>query len=89
MRQFDFRPWGWFMTLDEGKNYKVKKIYVKPNAKLSLQYHNHRDEHWTVVEGSGRALVNKKAFLLSDGDDVFVPLKGVKYRGVYVMKMIL
>ena len=77
MRQFDFRPWGWFMTLDEGKNYKVKKIYVKPNAKLSLQYHHHRDEHWTVVEGTGRALVNKKIFVLSDGDDVFVPLKAV------------
>ena len=55
MRKFEFRPWGWFITLDEGKNYKVKKIYLKPNTKLSLQYHHHRDEHWTVVDGSGKA----------------------------------
>ena len=58
MRKFEFRPWGWFITLDEGTNYKVKKIYLKPNSKLSLQYHHHRDEHWTVVEGSGKCIVN-------------------------------
>ena len=63
MRKFEFRPWGWFITLDEGKNYKVKKIYLKPNTKLSLQYHHHRDEHWTVVEGSGKAIVNKNVII--------------------------
>ena len=53
MRKFEFRPWGWFITLDEGKNYKVKKIYLKPNTQLSMQYHNHRTEDWVIVEGSG------------------------------------
>ena len=77
MRKFEFRPWGWFITLDEGKNYKVKKIYLKPNTKLSLQYHHHRDEHWTVVEGSGKAIVNKNVFIMNDGDDMFIAKKAV------------
>ena len=72
MRKFEFRPWGWFITLDEGKNYKVKKIYLKPNTKLSLQYHHHRDEHWTVVDGSGKAIVNNNVFIMNDGDDMFI-----------------
>ena len=63
MRKFEFRPWGWYITLDEGVNYKVKKIHLNPNTKLSLQYHHHRDEHWTVVEGSGKAIVNKNVFI--------------------------
>jgi len=77
MRKFEFRPWGWFITLDEGKNYKVKKIYLKPNTKLSLQYHHHRDEHWTVVEGSGKCIVNKNVFIMNDGDDMFIAKKAV------------
>lgn len=47
------RPWGWFETIEEKENYKLKKIYVSPNQQFSLQYHNHREEHWVVVEGSG------------------------------------
>ena len=43
MRKFEFRPWGWYITLDEGANYKVKKIHLNPNTKLSLQYHHYRD----------------------------------------------
>ena len=77
MRKFEFRPWGWFITLDEGINYKVKKIYLKPNSKLSLQYHHYRDEHLTVVEGSGKAIVNKNVFIMGEGDDMFIPKKGV------------
>ena len=77
MRKFEFRPWGWFITLDEGTNYKVKKIYLKPNSKLSLQYHHYRDEHWTVVEGSGKAIVNKNVFIMGEGDDMFIPKKGI------------
>ena len=47
------RPWGWYKTLCRGDNYAVKKIWVEPNQRLSLQYHLHRSEHWTVVKGSG------------------------------------
>ena len=47
------RPWGWFLTLDEGKDYKVKKIFVNPKSRFSLQYHKHRTEDWVVVQGVG------------------------------------
>ena len=77
MRKFEFRPWGWYITLDEGVNYKVKKIHLNPNTKLSLQYHHYRDEHWTVVEGSGKAIVNKNVFIMNDGDDMFIAKKAV------------
>lgn len=47
------RPWGWFETIEEKDYYKLKKIFVSPNQQFSLQYHNYREEHWIVVEGSG------------------------------------
>ena len=47
------RPWGTYEILLEEPTYKVKRIVVNPNQKFSLQYHNHRSEYWTVVEGSG------------------------------------
>ena len=77
MRKFEFRPWGWYITLDEGSNYKVKKIHLNPNTKLSLQYHHHRDEHWTVVEGSGKCIVNENIFIMGEGDDMFIPKKAI------------
>ena len=53
------RPWGWYETIDQGPSHKVKRIYVKPNERFSLQYHNHRMEHWMVVEGSGLVQLNE------------------------------
>ncbi len=49
------RPWGWFLNLDENQSltYKVKQIYLNPNQKISLQFHNYRKENWVVVEGDG------------------------------------
>ena len=47
------RPWGWFTTISKGHDYKVKEIFVNPGSRFSLQYHNHREEHWAVVAGSG------------------------------------
>ena len=46
------KPWGYFQVLDTGKNFLIKKISVKPHGILSLQSHNYRSEHWTVVKGS-------------------------------------
>ena len=46
-----YRPWGYYQSLDQGRRHQVKRIVVKPGARLSLQKHNHRAEHWTVVEG--------------------------------------
>ncbi len=48
----EHKPWGYYTVLDEGKNYKVKKLVVKPGSRLSLQIHKHRSEFWTVAEGN-------------------------------------
>ncbi len=44
------KPWGWYQTMDAGSSYKVKRIFVNPESRFSLQYHNHREEFWTIVE---------------------------------------
>ncbi|OGI22791.1 MAG: hypothetical protein A2287_05910 [Candidatus Melainabacteria bacterium RIFOXYA12_FULL_32_12] len=46
------RPWGSFTVLEEGDKYKVKKLVINPHQRLSLQMHQHRDEHWVVAEGT-------------------------------------
>ena len=53
MTEKECRPWGWFQVLDRGEDYCVKKIYVEPEMRLSLQFHRHRTEDWIVVGGSG------------------------------------
>ena len=54
------RPWGWYMTIDEGVNFKVKRIQVNPGASLSLQKHSKRAEHWVVVKGTAKVTRGKK-----------------------------
>jgi len=49
------RPWGTYTVLEENKNYKIKRIEVKPGERLSLQMHHHRSEHWIVVSGTARS----------------------------------
>ena len=79
------RPWGSFTVLDSGKGYKVKRISVKPNQRLSLQYHHHRKEYWTIVKGDATILVHHKDTqdyfkdTLKSGKSVFIP-KGAKHR---------
>ena len=73
----DYRPWGWFEILSLGKNFKVKRIFVKSGAALSLQSHNHRSEHWIVVEGTIKVTIDKEVKLVSEGHSVYVPLGSV------------
>ena len=54
------RPWGWYENLKDDDGYKVKRLYIQPTQKISLQYHNQRDEHWVVVFGSGELELNEK-----------------------------
>ncbi len=68
------RPWGSFDSLGNGKNYQVKSIRVKPGGKLSLQYHHHRAEHWVVVAGTARVLINDKSQLVTANQSVYIPL---------------
>ena len=60
-----YRPWGSYTSLIDSAGWLVKKIEVKPHSKLSLQMHNHRSEHWTVVEGIAKVEINEKSFILS------------------------
>ena len=68
------RPWGSFDSLSNGKNYQVKNIRVKPGGKLSLQYHHHRAEHWVVVAGTARVLINDTSQLVTVNQSVYIPL---------------
>lgn len=47
------RPWGWFETLASGQGYLIKRLWLNPSSRISLQRHHHRSEHWVVVEGAG------------------------------------
>ena len=68
------RPWGWYMTIDEGKNFKVKRIQVDPGASLSLQKHSKRAEHWVVVKGTAKVENGDKEIILTENESTFIPL---------------
>ena len=76
---FDRRPWGTFTVLDEGDNYKVKRIEVLPNKRLSYQKHAQRAEHWMVVGGTARVTLDDREITLKLGDTVDIPV-GAAHR---------
>uniref|UniRef100_A0A7C3RC70 mannose-1-phosphate guanylyltransferase n=1 Tax=Archaeoglobus fulgidus TaxID=2234 RepID=A0A7C3RC70_ARCFL len=67
------RPWGGYTVLEENNGYKIKRITVKPGRRLSLQRHYHRSEHWVVVRGTARIIVDGREILLRSGESTFVP----------------
>ena len=69
-----YRPWGKFDAIDTGDRYQVKRITVKSGAKLSLQMHHHRSEHWVVVSGTARVTNGDKTFLLSENESTYIPI---------------
>lgn len=68
--KFEQRPWGSFTVLDEGENYKVKRIEVSPGRRLSYQRHTRRAEHWYVVRGIAKVTLNGVEILLKKGEGV-------------------
>jgi mannose-1-phosphate guanylyltransferase/mannose-6-phosphate isomerase len=74
-----YRPWGSYECIDLDERFQVKRITVNPGARLSLQMHHHRAEHWIVVKGTARVTCNDKEFLLSENESTFIPL-GSKHR---------
>jgi mannose-6-phosphate isomerase len=72
---FDRRPWGTFTVLDEGKNYKVKRIEVLPGKRLSYQKHSRRAEHWMVVEGEAKVTLNDQEITLRVGETIDIPIE--------------
>ncbi len=72
-----YRPWGYYETLSLGPRFQVKRIMVEPGAKLSLQSHVHRAEHWVVVSGSAKVTVDDSVKLLSENQSTYIPLGAV------------
>ena len=72
------RPWGSFTVLDEGNGFKVKRLTVKPGQRTSLQFHKHRSERWTIVEGEATITLGNKIHKLIVNEWIFIPL-GVKH----------
>jgi len=79
-----YRPWGSYKVIDKGNRYKVKKIIVKPGEALSLQRHYHRSEHWIVVKGTAKIILEDnqgclKEYFIHENESIYVP-KSKKHR---------
>ena len=72
-----YRPWGKYDSIDSGDRYQAKRITVKPGAKLSVQMHHHRAEHWVVVSGTARVTNGEKTFILSENESTYIPVGGI------------
>lgn len=69
-----YRPWGKYDSIDSGERYQVKRITVKPGAKLSVQMHHHRAEHWIVVSGTAQVTNGEKTFLVTENESTYIPI---------------
>jgi mannose-1-phosphate guanylyltransferase len=69
-----YRPWGKYDSIDSGDRYQAKRITVKPGAKLSVQMHHHRAEHWVVVSGTAKVTNGEKTFILSENESTYIPV---------------
>ena len=74
-----FRPWGYYDSIDADDGFQVKRILVNPGAKLSLQKHEHRAEHWVVVKGVAKVTCGDKTFSLKENQSTYIP-KGEVHR---------
>ena len=74
-----YKPWGYYDSIDTGYNFQVKRILVNPGAKLSLQKHLHRAEHWVVVSGVAKITCGKKIYNLEKNQSTYIP-KGEIHR---------
>lgn len=86
-----YRPWGFYDSIYHGERFQTKRIVVNPGAKLSLQMHHHRAEHWIVVSGTAEVTKGEEIFLVGENQSTYIPL-GVKHRlfnpGVIPLEMI-
>jgi len=72
-----FRPWGFYTVIAQGKGFLTKIIHVKSGQKLSVQSHNHRSEHWVVLSGTAKVVLESKELILSPGHSVDIPVKAI------------
>ncbi len=74
-----YRPWGYYESIDAGDGFQVKRLMIKPGARLSLQRHRHRAEHWVVVSGEAKVTRETEEMHLSANQSTFIPT-GAKHR---------
>jgi mannose-1-phosphate guanylyltransferase / mannose-6-phosphate isomerase len=72
-----WRPWGYYQSLHHGERFQVKRLSVTPGARLSLQKHFHRAEHWVVVEGTAEVTLEKSVHLLRENESIYIPLGAI------------
>ncbi len=77
--RFDQRPWGTFTVLDEGKDFKVKRIEVLPGKRLSYQKHSQRAEHWVVVQGTAKVTLDDHEIVVRAGQAIDIAI-GAAHR---------
>jgi mannose-1-phosphate guanylyltransferase len=73
------RPWGYYTSISENRNWQVKVINVNPGGQISLQRHRYRAEHWIVVNGIAKVEINEKKFILNENESSFIPI-GAMHR---------
>ena len=73
MREAEERPWGRYEVLEESGGYKVKRLEVNPGARLSLQRHSRRGEHWVVVAGTADVVCGERRLRLKEGEHIHIP----------------
>ena len=74
-----YRPWGYFDSIDYGEGFQVKRLFINPGAKISLQKHQKRAEHWVVISGIAKITCGSKTFCLGENESTFIP-KGEIHR---------
>ena len=74
-----YRPWGYFDSIDYGEGFQVKRLFINPGAKLSLQKHQKRAEHWVVVKGIALVTCGEKKYKLTENQSTYIP-KGEIHR---------
>ncbi len=68
-----YRPWGGYTSILNGERFQVKRIFVDPGKKLSLQKHHHRSEHWIVVRGTAEVTIGDTITMLRENESVYIP----------------
>ena len=83
-----YRPWGGYSSVAEGERFQVKRLFVKPGKRLSLQKHHHRSEHWVVVRGTAEVQIDQRVMTLRENESVYIP-QGSVHRLCNPGKMVL
>lgn len=88
---FDFRPWGQYEIISDTSDFKIKVIKVNPGAQLSYQSHEHRSEHWVVIEGEGDVIINEQALSVFPGSSIVIPQNSkhrIKNTGLKTLRFV-